>query len=80
MPKTVVFSEKAPRPVGKYSQAIKAGDFLFISGQIAINPASGKIEENTVAGQTRRILENVKALLESQGASCLLYTSDAADE
>jgi 2-iminobutanoate/2-iminopropanoate deaminase len=69
MPRTVVFTEKAPRPVGKYSQAIKAGDFLFISGQVAINPATGKIEENTVAGQTRRILENVRAILESQGAS-----------
>lgn len=68
MPKTVVFTEKAPRPVGQYSQAIKAGDFLFISGQVAINPATGKIEERTVGGQTRVILQNVKAILESQGA------------
>jgi len=68
MPRKVIFTEKAPRPIGKYSQAIKAGDFLFISGQIAINPVTGRIEERSVAGQTRQILENVKALLESQGA------------
>jgi 2-iminobutanoate/2-iminopropanoate deaminase len=65
MPKKVVFTDKAPRPVGQYSQAIRAGGFLFISGQIAINPETGRIEENDVRGQTRRILQNVKAILES---------------
>lgn len=69
MPKEIVFTEKAPRPVGQYSQAVKAGGFLFISGQIAINPSTGKIEGKTVAEQTRRILQNVKAILESQNAS-----------
>jgi 2-iminobutanoate/2-iminopropanoate deaminase len=69
MPKKVVFTDKAPRPVGQYSQAIRAGGFLFISGQIAINPETGRIEENDVRGQTRRILQNVRAILESQGGS-----------
>ncbi|MEM3096133.1 MAG: Rid family detoxifying hydrolase [Nitrososphaerota archaeon] len=69
MTKKVVFTDRAPRPVGQYSQAIRAGDFLFISGQVAINPATGKIEEKTVGQQTRVILQNVKAILESQGAS-----------
>lgn len=69
MPKKVVFTDKAPRPVGQYSQAVKAGGFLFISGQIAINPETGKIEEKDVRGQTRRILQNIKAILESQGGS-----------
>jgi 2-iminobutanoate/2-iminopropanoate deaminase len=69
MPKKIVFTDKAPRPVGQYSQAIRAGGFLFISGQIAINPETGRIEENDVRGQTRRILQNVKAILESQGGS-----------
>jgi 2-iminobutanoate/2-iminopropanoate deaminase len=69
MPKTVVFTDKAPRPVGQYSQAVRAGGFLFISGQIAINPETGKIEESDVKGQTRRILQNIKNILESQGGS-----------
>jgi 2-iminobutanoate/2-iminopropanoate deaminase len=69
MPKNVVFTDKAPRPVGQYSQAVRAGGFLFISGQIAINPETGKIEESDVKGQTRRILQNIKNILESQGGS-----------
>ncbi|BAJ50521.1 translation initiation inhibitor [Candidatus Caldarchaeum subterraneum] len=69
MPKKVVFTNKAPRPMGQYSQAVKAGGFLFISGQVAINPETGKIEEKDVRGQTRRILQNVKAIVESQGGS-----------
>jgi 2-iminobutanoate/2-iminopropanoate deaminase len=69
MPKNVVFTDKAPHPVGQYSQAVRAGGFLFISGQIAINPETGKIEESDVKGQTRRILQNIKNILESQGGS-----------
>jgi 2-iminobutanoate/2-iminopropanoate deaminase len=69
MPKNVAFTDKAPRPVGQYSQAVRAGGFLFISGQIAINPETGKIEESDVKGQTRRILQNIKNILESQGGS-----------
>jgi 2-iminobutanoate/2-iminopropanoate deaminase len=63
MPKNVVFTDKAPCPVGQYSQAVRAGGSLFISGQIAINPETGKIEESDVKGQTRRILQNIKNIL-----------------
>ncbi|MEM2237658.1 MAG: Rid family detoxifying hydrolase [Candidatus Caldarchaeum sp.] len=69
MVKQAVSTEKAPKPVGPYSQAVLAGDFLFLSGQVAINPATGKIEGDDVKTQTRRILENAKAILESVGRS-----------
>ncbi|MEM2225288.1 MAG: Rid family detoxifying hydrolase [Candidatus Caldarchaeum sp.] len=69
MAKQVVSTEKAPKPVGPYSQAIRAGNFLFLSGQIAINPATGSIDGNDVKSQTRRILENAQAILKSVGRS-----------
>lgn len=56
-----------PAAVGPYSQAVRANGFLFCSGQIPINPASGKIEATEVEGQTRQVLANIKALLASQG-------------
>ncbi len=62
-------SERLPKPVGPYSQAIQAGDLIFLSGQIAINPSTGVVEETDVKGQTRRIIENTKAFLESVGLS-----------
>ncbi len=58
--KTLIFSEKAPKPVGPYSQAVKAGKFLFVSGQLAIDPKEGKIVAKTVTLQTRQVMENIK--------------------
>ena len=54
----------APKPVGPYSQAIKAGKFLFVAGQLAIDPKKGKIVSDNIKEQTRRVLENIKAILE----------------
>jgi len=65
--KTVVNTDKAPAAIGPYSQAIKAGGFLFISGQLPVDPASGNIVEGGVGEQTRQSLENVKNILASQG-------------
>jgi 2-iminobutanoate/2-iminopropanoate deaminase len=62
-------TEKAPKAIGPYSQAILAGDFLFISGQIPINPKTGKVEESTIEGQTAQVLANIKAILETLGLS-----------
>lgn len=56
-----------PVAVGPYSQAVKQGGFLFCSGQIPINPASGKIEAEDAEGQVRQVLANIEALLTSQG-------------
>jgi len=59
----------APKAVGPYSQAVKSQGFLFCSGQIPINPASGKIEALDVEGQTHQVLANIQAVLSSQGLS-----------
>lgn len=58
-----------PAAVGPYSQAVRVGGFLFCSGQIPINPATGKIEATDVEGQARQVLANIQALLHSQGAT-----------
>lgn len=58
----------APAAIGPYSQAARTGNLLFCSGQIPINPATGKIEATTVEEQTEQVLTNIRALLASQGA------------
>lgn len=67
--KEIIFTEKAPKPVGPYSQAVKAGGFLFIAGQIPINPETGALVEGDIRAQTRQVLENVKAIVEAAGGS-----------
>ena len=57
----------APKAVGPYSQAVKSQGFLFCSGQIPINPATGKIEATDVEGQAQQVFANIKAVLASQG-------------
>lgn len=69
MLKEIVFTERAPKPIGPYSQAVKVGDFIFVSGQIGINPITGKLVEGGVREQARQALENVKAILEEAGSS-----------
>jgi len=61
--KEVIYSDKVPKPIGPYSQAIKKNGFLFISGQIAINPESGKLIEGDVSEQTKQIFLNLKEIL-----------------
>jgi 2-iminobutanoate/2-iminopropanoate deaminase len=58
---------EVPAAVGPYSQAVRSHGYLFCSGQIPINPASGKIESGDVEGQARQVLANIQALLASQG-------------
>jgi 2-iminobutanoate/2-iminopropanoate deaminase len=65
--KKVIQTEKAPKPVGPYSQAIKVDKFLFVSGQVAIDPKEGKIIANDIRGQTARVMKNIKAILQSAG-------------
>lgn len=69
MPKKIISTSKAPQAIGPYSQAVKAGSFLFVSGQIPINPATGELESGDIQVQTRRALENIKAILEEAGSS-----------
>ena len=65
--KKAVFSDKAPMPIGPYSQAIMADDVLFVSGQLGIDPANGKLAGGGVRAEAIRCLENVKAILVSAG-------------
>jgi 2-iminobutanoate/2-iminopropanoate deaminase len=64
-----VVTEAAPSAIGPYSQAIRAGSLLFVSGQVPIDPATGAIVDGDIAAQTRRVLQNVGAILEAAGAS-----------
>jgi 2-iminobutanoate/2-iminopropanoate deaminase len=61
--KKIISTQKAPKPVGPYSQAVKVGRFLFVSGQLAIDPKMGKIVATDIRGQTERTMENIKAIL-----------------
>ena len=65
----VVYTKNAPDAIGPYSQAIKTNGLVFTSGQIAINPATGNVEANTIEGQTEQVMQNLKNLLEASGSS-----------
>ncbi len=67
--KDIVVTIRGPKPIGPYSQAIKSNGFLFISGQVGVDPASGEFAGPTIQQQTERMLENVKAILEAGGVS-----------
>ena len=67
MNKQVVSTPKAPAAVGPYSQAIKSGNLMFLSGQVPIDPATGKLVEGDAAAQAAQCCKNVLAILESQG-------------
>lgn len=60
---TTVFTDKAPSPIGPYSQGVLTGNTLFVSGQVAINPGTGKLDTSTVENETRQILQNILAIL-----------------
>lgn len=64
-----IYTKSAPDAIGPYSQAIKLNGLVFTSGQIAINPASGNVEESTIEGQTHRVIKNLSAVLAEAGTS-----------
>ena len=64
-----ISTDKAPAAIGPYSQAKVVGDFVFTSGQIAINPETAEVEATTIEGQTKQICENIKNLLEASGSN-----------
>jgi len=63
MPKQIIQTEKAPAPIGPYSQAVKANGFLFISGQVAIDPATNEIVSGGVAKEAHQVMKNIDAIL-----------------
>lgn len=81
----IINADKAPIALGPYCSAIRSGNLLFCSGQTGINPASDKVDESTVEGQTRQVMENLKTVLDSQGLTvqhivkCNVYLNDMAN-
>jgi 2-iminobutanoate/2-iminopropanoate deaminase len=69
MPKQQIRTTSGASPVGPYSQGLRVGDFVFVSGQGALDPATGKIVGETIEEQTAQVLENIKAILEAGGAA-----------
>jgi len=69
MNKETVSTDKAPKAIGPYEQAIKVGDLVYTAGQIPIDPQTGNLVSGGIAEQTRQVLENLKAVLEAAGSS-----------
>ena len=64
MPKQIIQSNKVPTPIGPYSQAVIANGFLFASGQVAFNPATGELVLTDILSETKQVMENIKAVLD----------------
>jgi len=83
--RNAIMTEKAPKPMGPYSQAILEGDFIFVAGQGPIDPATGKRELGDVRSETKRTFENMRAILQAAGSSldhvvkCNVYLRDIND-
>ena len=83
--KTIVASEEAPSAVGPYSQAVAASGFVFVSGQIPLDPATGELIDGDIAAQTERVLANLGAILKAAGLTfgdvvkTTIYLADIAD-
>jgi 2-iminobutanoate/2-iminopropanoate deaminase len=67
--KDIVHTDRGPKPIGPYSQAVKANGFLFVSGQVALDPKTGEFAGQDIRQQTERVLENLKGILEAAGVS-----------
>lgn len=80
-----IYTKNAPDAIGPYSQAVKVGNLVFTSGQIAINPATGNVEAETIEGQTVQVCKNICAVLEASGTSIakaiktVCFIADMAD-
>lgn len=85
MNKRVVTTEHAPRAIGPYSQAVRCNDLLFVSGQIPIDPNTSQLVDGTIEDRTRRVMENIRAILAAAGATfadvvkATIYVTDLRD-
>lgn len=85
MTQRAISTDQAPRAIGPYSQAVVAGEFLFLSGQIALDPASGELVQGGIAAETRRVMDNLRAVLSAANRSCddlvktTIYLVDMSD-
>lgn len=69
MTRTIINTSSAPAPIGPYNQAIQSGSFLFISGQICIDPATGQLKNKDLQEETHQVMHNLKAILQEAGLS-----------
>jgi reactive intermediate/imine deaminase len=69
MANRIISSDKAPKAIGTYSQAVRAGDTVYVSGQIPLDPASGELISGDIEAQIRRVFENLRAIIEAAGAT-----------
>ena len=82
MPKQIIRTELAPPPVGAYNQATLAGGVLYVSGQIALDPVTGDLRTGDIETETRRVMDNLRAIVEAGGSSldrvlkCEVFVSD----
>lgn len=85
MKKEILSTDQAPKAIGPYSQGVKAGGFLFLSGSIALDPASGEMVHGGVAAETERVMQNIGALLAASGlgfgdvVKSTIYLTNMAD-
>lgn len=85
MQKTIISTEKAPKAIGPYSQAVKVGNFIYTSGQLPMNPATGELVKDDIKKAAEQCLENAKAILEEAGANLnqvvksLVFVKDMGD-
>ncbi|MBB4078103.1 2-iminobutanoate/2-iminopropanoate deaminase [Lewinella aquimaris] len=85
MPKQIIQTENAPAPVGAYNQATLANGTLYVSGQIALDPTSGELLTKDIETETRRVMDNLQAIVEAGGSSmsqvlkCEVFVSDMED-
>ncbi|HEX7814898.1 RidA family protein [Dyella sp.] len=85
MPRIIVSTDAAPAAIGPYSQAVRAGDTVYFSGQIPLDPATGNLVEGDIAVQTRRVFDNLTAVAEAAGGSLAkiarvgIYVTDLAN-
>jgi 2-iminobutanoate/2-iminopropanoate deaminase len=83
--RNAIVTEKAPKPRGPYSQAIVEGDLIFVAGQGPINPGTGSLELGDARSETKRVFENIRAILQAAGSSldhvvkCNVYLRDIND-
>jgi 2-iminobutanoate/2-iminopropanoate deaminase len=85
MTKRAISTDRAPAAIGPYSQAIAAGDLLFLSGQIPLDPASGTLVNGSIEDETRRVMDNLRAVLSAADRTCddlvktTIYLTDMGD-
>ncbi|MCG3219736.1 MAG: RidA family protein [Candidatus Heimdallarchaeota archaeon] len=83
--KKIILTDKAPAPVGPYSQAVQAGQFLYIAGQVPVNPETKEIIKGDIQRATRQVMENIKAIVEEAGYTmmdvirCRVYLKNMDD-